>query len=156
MTRITVSRDIGADPAVVFAAVADIASLTEVSPDVLHIEFLTEQHSGVGTRFRETRRMGTKEMVTELEVTEYELNRRARLVTDMNGTVWDTTFTVDPLPQGARLTIAMDARAYKLLPRLLNPILKGMFRRGMNKHVQFLADYCERKAGNTAGVNEAS
>jgi len=39
-----------------------------------------------------------------------------------------------------------DASGHKLLPRLLNPLLKGMFRKGMAKHAERLAAYCERRA----------
>ena len=144
MTQVTVKRTIDAPPAVIFKTVSDIENLPNTSEDVLRIEFLTEQRSGVGTRFRETRRMKKdKEMVTELEVTEYDPAGRVRMVADSHGTVWDTLFTVSP---EGELTISMDCRAHKLLPRLLNPLFKGMFRRGMEKHLDALESYCQNLA----------
>lgn len=144
MTRITVSRTITASPEQVFRTVSDIDNLPNTSPDIQRIDFLTEKTSGVGTRFRETRAHKGKTMVTELEVTEYVANRRVRMVADSHGTVWDTIFVVQPTGERVELTIDMHARAHKLMPRLLNPLLKGMFRKGMEKHIDQLVAYCER------------
>lgn len=143
MTKVTVTQDIDAPVEVVFRTVTDIENLPNTNEAIVRIDFLSEKRSGVGTRFKETRKMGKKEHVTELEITEFEENRHARMVADSHGTVWDTVFTVQPRGDGAHLEIAMDARAHKLLPKILNPIFKGMFRKGMQKHVQALAEYCE-------------
>ncbi|MEL6906432.1 MAG: SRPBCC family protein [Planctomycetota bacterium] len=146
MTRIAVERAIDAPPEVVFAAVADIEHLPDVSEDVVGIEFLTEQRFGVGTRFRETRRMGKRTMDTDLEVTEYDPPHRVRMVTDSHGTVWDTVFRITETAGGAHLEIDMDARPHALLPRIMNPLMKPMFRRGMQKHIDTLAEHCARRA----------
>lgn len=142
MTRIKVARDIAAPPEVVFGAVADIERLPEVNEEVVRIEFLGEQRSGVGTRFRETRRMGKREMETELEVTEYEAPTRARMVTDSHGTVWDTVFRITPTEAGAHLEIDMDARPHKIMTRIMTPLMAPLFRRGMQKHIDVLAEHC--------------
>lgn len=91
--------------------------------------------------------MGKREMKTELDVTEYVENERIRMVADSHGTVWDTVFTVEPVDGKTRLRIAMDARPHKLLPKLLNPLMQGMFRKGMAKHLEVVAAWCETAAG---------
>lgn len=147
MTTVTVHRHIAADPYHVFAAATDIERFPDANPDVIKIEFVTEQHSGVGTRFRETRAMGKRSMVSELEVTEYDpAQRRVRMVTDLHGTVWDTVFEVAPAEGGSQITARMDCRAHKLLPKLMNPLMKGFFRKGMEKHMDAFAAWCERGA----------
>ena len=146
MTRVTVRASIDAPVEVVFAAVTDIENLPATNPDIAKIEFLGERRSGVGTRFRETRMMKGKPAVTDLEVTEFVENERARMVTDSHGTVWDTLFTVRATGGETELTIAMDARPHKLLPRVMVPIFKGMFRKGMVGHVEQVKAYCEEKA----------
>lgn len=146
MTRIQVSRDIAAPAEAVFRAVADVGNLPKTSDDVIAVRFLSDRTSGVGTRFVETRRMGKKEMETELEITEYTENQHARMVTDSHGTIWDTTFDVMPTPKGTSLDIVMDARPHTLLTKILTPIFKGMFRKGMVKHIDALAEYCEKEA----------
>ena len=142
-TTMTVTRTIDAPIETVFQSVSDIESFPDIQPEVLSIEFLTESRSGQGTRFRETRRHGKQEMVTELEVTEFVENERIRMVTDSHGTVWDTIFVVRPEGSGAELSITMDARPHKLLPKIMNPLLKGTFRKGIESYADLLRDHCE-------------
>ncbi|MEM9491714.1 MAG: SRPBCC family protein [Myxococcota bacterium] len=152
MTRITVQRTIAAPPETIFAAVSDVHTLPSRDPAVKRIEFLTETESGVGTRFRETRVHKGKEMVTELEVTEYSTNDRVRMVADSHGTVWDTTFEVKPAGDSAELIVTMDARAHKLMPRLLNPLLKGMFRKGLETYMDTVKTHCEKPQPQTSPI----
>lgn len=146
MTTITVRRAIDAPADQVFATASDIERFPDANPDVLAVEFVTEQRSGAGTRFRETRRHGNKQMVTELEVTEYDpAARRVRMVTDMGGTVWDTIFEVRETAAGSEVVATMDCRAHKLMAKLLNPLLQPLFRRGMERHFDAFQAYCERR-----------
>ena len=146
MTRVVVERAIDAPPEDVFRYVTDIERLPENNPDVVAVEFLTDSRSGVGTRFRETRRMGKREMVSEIEVTEYQANERARMVNDMNGTVWDTEFMVSPIDRGTLFRITMDARPYKLVTRIMVPIMKGFFAKGIEKYADDVRSGCEAAA----------
>jgi len=144
MTTTIVTRTLNAPADRVFAAVAEPEGLPAVIPDVVRIEFLTEQRSGAGTRFAETRLMNGKEAVTKLEITEHEAPRRVRFVADSHGTVWDTVFTVTPGDGGCELDLTMEARGHRLLPKLLNPLFKGLIRRGLEKHMDAVKAYCER------------
>ena len=146
MTRVAVRRSIEAPVETVFRAVSEIEHFPTIQPDVVAIEFLTGSRTGLGTRFRETRRQGKREMVTELEVTEHLDNERVRMVTDSHGTVWDTLFEVRPSGAHSELEITMDARPHKLLPRIMNPLMKGFFRKGMNTFIDLLRDHCEAQA----------
>lgn len=100
MSQTRISRTIDAPVDRVFRTVADVREFSAAVPDILGIEFLSETRSGVGTRFRETRRFGKREAATELEVTEYEMGQRVRIVSDAGGTVWDSLFTVRPADGG--------------------------------------------------------
>jgi len=143
MTRIVAKKLISASRDVVFDSVSNFAEMPNTIPDIVGVEFLTKQHSGVGTRFRETRRMGKREMVTELEVTEMEAPERIRIVTDSHGTVWDTVFSLEERGADCELCIDMDARPHALLQRFLTPLMKPLFRRGIKKHLSFLKRHCE-------------
>ena len=55
MAYITVFRKIDAPPETTFQTVAHIDKFSQALPHVVDYEFLTDQTSGVGTRFRETR-----------------------------------------------------------------------------------------------------
>ena len=139
----TVQRTIRAPAELVFRAVSDVRGLPGTVPAIVRVELLSERTSGVGTRFRETRRMKGKETTTELEIVEYVENRRVRMVADSHGTRWDSLFAVEPADGATRLTLTMEARARKLLPKLLNPLFKGLFRRGLGEHLDAVKRYCE-------------
>lgn len=146
MPRITVTRTINAPIDAVFGAVADIREFSKALPHVVNYEFLSQRHSGVGTRFRETRLMNGKEATTELEVTEHVENDRVRIVADSHGTIWDTTFTVASEDNNTVLTMTMDAKAYKLLSKLMNPLFKGMIKKAVERDMDFVKSYCEQSA----------
>ncbi len=143
MTTTTVTRVIDAPISNVFDAVAHIENFQKAVPQITRVEMLTDVTRGVGTRFRETRLMKGKENTTELEVTEYEPDQRVRLVTDTHGTVWDTVFTMADKGGKTELVMVMEARAHKLLPKIINPLIKGMIAREIEKDLDAVKAYCE-------------
>ena len=145
MTRTKISLTMEAAPEEVFSTVSDISNYTRAVPQLVRVEFLTEQKVGVGTRFRETRLMRGREATTELEVTEYVANERVRFVSDAGGTVWDTVFTVRPAGdgRGTRLDMVMDARPYRIMSRLIVPLMKGVVARAVGADMDALKAYLE-------------
>lgn len=143
MKTITVTRSIGASRDEVFATVADIKNYSRAVPHITHVEFLTEQQVGVGTRFRETRLMKGREHTTELEVTEYIENDRVRMVADAGGTVWDSTFTVREADGATVLQLRMEARAHKLMAKLFNRLIRGMVVKGVEADIDAVKQHCE-------------
>lgn len=71
-------------------------------------------------------------------------NDRIRLVSDSHGTVWDTVFTVKAEQRQTELTMVMDAKAYKLLPKLINPLIKGMVKKAIMQDMNAVKTYCEQ------------
>lgn len=128
-----------------FRTVAYVEGLPESNPDVLRVEFLGDQKTGVGTRFMETRRMGKRENQTELKITEWDEPRRVRMVTESGGTLWDTVFTIDAQGTACELTVDMQATPRKFAARLMLPLIRGMITKGMNKHIDDLVVFCEQQ-----------
>ena len=148
MGRATTSQTIHAPLTTVFDTVAHIENFSKAIPDIVNVEFLSDVRSGVGTHFRETRLMRGKEVSVELAVTEYVENDHIRIVSDTHGTVWDTVFTVEPAGGGGvELTLVLDANARKFLPRLMNPLIKGMIRKAMERDLDAVKAFCEEEAG---------
>lgn len=143
MSRVTSTRFINAPLDLVFKTVADIQNFSKAIPNIVDVEFLSDHKSGVGTCFRETREMNGREASTELEVTEYKENDHIRLVADSHGTVWDSVFRVEETADGTKLTLIMDANAYKLLPKLMNPIMKYFIKKELDKDMDAVKSYCE-------------
>jgi uncharacterized protein YndB with AHSA1/START domain len=146
MSRTTVVRTIDAPVERVFDTVAHVESFAKAVPHIVGTEFLSDVESGVGTRFRETRRMRGKETTTELEVTEYVENDRVRILADAGGTVWDTVFEVAAESDQVRLKVTMDAKAYQLMSKLVNPFIKGFVKRAIESDMDAVKIYCEEAA----------
>lgn len=145
MTRTQLSRSIDAPIGVVFSTVADISNFSAAVPHIEDVEFLSETRTGVGARFRETRLMGSRRATTELEVTEYVQDERVRFVSDAGGTVWDTTFSVEPERdgRGTRLLMVMEARPHKLLAKLTTPLMKRVIARAIAADLDAVKAYAE-------------
>ena len=138
MKPVQASRVLAATPSEVFAVLGNPDVAADVVPCVVLSERLPGPQEGAGMRFRETRTMGKREMTMELEVTESRPPSHLRIVCDEHGTVWDSAFALAEHPGGTELVITMDARAHKWLPKLLNPIMKPMFRKGLTQHLDAL------------------
>lgn len=147
MTRTEVSRTIAASSAVVFQAVSDVSNFAKAVPAIRRIEFLSEVRNGVGTRFRETRVMGKRNAVAEMEVVDYAEGERICLRSDEGGAVWDSTFTVAPVGNDrTRLDLVMTARPYRLLAKLFVPVARGMVAKAVASDMDALKAYCESSA----------
>ncbi len=144
MSWAEVTRNIAAPVERVFAVASDIEQFSKAVPHITHVEMLSEQHTGLGARFRETRLMKGREHTTELEVIEYLVNDRVRMVSDAGGTIWDTLFTVRPKGEGAELHVAMDARPHKLLARIVTPFIRGAVQKAIESDIDAIKAYCER------------
>ena len=146
MFRVICKQSINATREVVYDAITNIPNLPNTNPDIVKVEFISDQRSGAGTRFRETRKMGKRELVSELEIVEMTPPHTARFVTDTNGVVWDTLFTVEMIEGKPQLTIAMDAKPHRLGPKLMMPLMKPLFKKGIQKHLSSFKLYCENNS----------
>ena len=144
MKHISIVQNIAAPADLVFQTISDIRNFSKAIPHIVETEILSETASGAGVRFRETRLMNGKEATTELEITEYVQNERIRIVADTHGTVWDTLYTLRHNEGNTELTLTMEAKAYKFLPRLINPLIMGMVGKAVAKDMEFVKEYCEK------------
>ncbi len=148
MGRTTVTRTINASTERVFDTIAHIENYSKAVPEIVKVELLSETKRGAGTRFRETRKMGKREVASVLEVREYAPHQRVRMVSDQGGTVWDTVFSIEPSADNAvELKMVMDANAYKLMAKIFNPMIKGMIKKFIEKDMDAVKAYCEDSAG---------
>jgi len=145
MKPILISRTIAAPLRLVFQTVSDVSNFSDAVPHITHVEFLTDQQVGVGTRFRETRSMKGREHTVELEVAEYMDNDRVRMISDAGGTIWDTMFTVANGVDNTTLEMRMDIRPHKLLARLMTPLIRNMVVKGVESDMDAVKAYCESK-----------
>jgi carbon monoxide dehydrogenase subunit G len=148
MAWASAKRTIDAPAEEVFNTVAHIKEFRKALPHIIDVELLTDQQTGAGTRFRETRLMNGKKYVTELEVTEYQPHARVRMVTDTNGTIWDTLYTIDQRDGQTRLQLNMDAKAHKLIAKLVNHFIQGFVQHAIDRDMDLVKQYCEHEANH--------
>lgn len=144
MAVVTVTTPVAANADRVFHAISDVEHLPDTVPAIVSVEFLGERRTGVGTRFRETRRMGNQTHRTELEIVAFDPDARTlRMVSRTPGTLWDTTLAVHPTGSGSELVLRMAAESAGWR-RLLHVAMRGLYRRGLAAHVAAVKAWCER------------
>ena len=146
MPRGVVTRTIAAPIETVFGTVADISRFSRAIPQIVKVEFLWVVHSGVGTRFGETRLRRGMVVSPELVVTVGNEHDRVRLVADPHGTIWDSVFLVRRGQGGTVLTLTMDSRATGVIPRVLTFFIRGMVQKALEGDMDSVKAYCEREA----------
>lgn len=143
MSTITVTKTINAPIEFVFKTIADIRIFSKAVENIINVEFLTSQEYGVGTIFRETRKMNGREAVTELEVKALKENEHIRLLSDAGGTIWDSVFTVSDNKGRTELKLVMEAKPYKILAKLVTPFVKGIMKKALENDMQAVKKFCE-------------
>ena len=150
MKPIIATRTIRAPLELVFRTVSDIRNFSQAVPHITNVEFLSDQHHGAGTRFKETRTMKGREHTVELSVTEYVDNESVRMVSDAGGTIWDSLFEVSEQNDAVELKLQMDVRPYTLPARLMNFLIRGMVVKGVESDMDAVKEFCEA-GGSTTG-----
>lgn len=148
---VTAQREINATSDQVFQVISSPEGFQKAVDNIVKIEYLTEQQSGAGTRFRETRNMNGREAAVVLEIAECESPERVRMVSDEAGTIWDTAFSVSQNADQTVLQMAMEARPHHWLARLLTPALMPMISKAVEADLDHVKDYCEANRQATGG-----
>jgi uncharacterized protein YndB with AHSA1/START domain len=101
VTRIHVAADYDATPEAAWRAVEQVDSHIDWMADAEAIRFLTDQTSGVGTRFECVTKVGPVRLTDLMEITEWEPGRSMGV--RHTGVVTGTgRFTIEPLDGGRR------------------------------------------------------
>jgi uncharacterized membrane protein len=107
MARVETSIVIKAPVEKVFNYLDDPMSNPEWLPGMIDVKDVVQTPDKVGTHFRWTYKMAGMRFEGETTTTEYVANKR--IVTKSKGGISSTwTFTFDPHPEGAKLTVAVD------------------------------------------------
>ncbi|CAN5445557.1 hypothetical protein BH11PLA2_BH11PLA2_15400 [soil metagenome] len=131
--NMTVSKTIAAPVEKVFAAMADIPNAPSRIPAILKIEMLTPGPVGVGTMFKETRKMFGKEATETMEFTAFEPNQRYVLSADSCGGVhFDTEILFKTEGTGTRVEMNVNAEAKTFASRVMGTLM-GWMMKGMMK-----------------------
>ena len=140
---------IEAPPAEVTAAMTDLEGWPRWMQGLVRVEKLTEGPYGVGTRWRETRKMLGHEASEVFEVTGYDPPRRIGLFVDgTQGTTgkgaYRFVYTLEPAAGNAtRLVLDAEVDMPGVVARVMGFALKGMLRKGCERDTRALKAYLE-------------
>ncbi|MBT2438560.1 SRPBCC family protein [Streptomyces sp. ISL-36] len=120
---VVVERRIQASPGPVWETLTDLKDMERVLSGVSRVEVLTEGVFGVGTRWRETRKMLGKEATEEMTVTESEPPDRYVTVADSHGMRYVSEIALRPDGAGAT-TVRMTFSASPSAGRSMGPLAR--------------------------------
>ena len=133
---VVVERRIAAGQGPVWEALTDLGDMPRVLSGVTHVEVLTAGAFGVGTRWRETRRMFGKEATEEMWVTASEPPERYVVEAESHGTHYISEWQLradGPSATTVRMTFTGETSGG--VTGLLAKILGGVGARAVSKAV---------------------
>lgn len=143
--QVETTRQIDAPVETVFRTLSTPEEYTKAVPEICKLEFLSDQRSGPGTRFNETRMMCGKECANVLEIAEQKENESIRMVSEAGGAVWDTTFTVSERDGGTQMTMVMDAVPQNAAAKLMAPMFMGACASAVEGDMDAVKKFCEQQ-----------
>lgn len=99
--QVVVERRVAASPERVWQVLTDVGGAARTLSGVSAVEVLTPEPFGVGTRWRETRKMFGKQATEEMRVAECEPPFRYVATADSHGMHYVSEFRVAPDTEGA-------------------------------------------------------
>lgn len=131
-----VEQHVDADPSTVWTIVTDLDRFAEVA-DIVSIERLDGGDSfGVGTRWRETRRMFGRDATEEMWVTDFDPGRAYTTEANSHGAKYRSTITVAPAQQGSTLTMQFDGTGTNVLTKVFGATVGRLFEGSTRKALQ--------------------
>ncbi|MFE9019990.1 SRPBCC family protein [Streptomyces sp. NPDC007808] len=133
---VVVERRVAAGRGPVWEALTDIEGMERVLSGVSRVEVVTEGAFGVGTRWRETRRMFGKEATEEMWVTACEAPERYVVEAESHGTHYVSEWVVRADgPSATTIRMTFTAVAPGGVAGLLTRLLGGVGARAVSKAV---------------------
>lgn len=147
MSRVTIKKQIAASPEVVFARATDLARAPQIMSGIAALEVLTPGPVGVGTRFRETRRMFNREATEEMTITRFDAPSCYVVECVSCGCRHESVFHFAPHAVGCEVTMELSAEGLtpfaRFLGRLMGPVM-----------LKFCAQACETDLDDLKGALE--
>lgn len=104
----TASRDIQAEPDRVWKVLTDVESAPQALSNVSSVDKISDGPFRIGSRWHETRTIGGQNVSHEVEVTDVEALGKATLVARGEGAARTTTYRLEALHPGTRLTVHVE------------------------------------------------
>lgn len=145
-----ITHTLPAPPERVFEGLTNLDNAAAWMPDLVRIERLGGTGAGVGSRWRETRKMFGKEATEEFEVTTFEPPSRFGLRIDgSKGTSGSGIYTFDYRlsPDGGGTRVVLDASidGISRIREWITRLFAGMYRKMFRKDLVALAEHLRKQ-----------
>lgn len=147
--ELTVTKDIAAGTERVWQVVTDIDGSARTLSGVQQVERLDGGGPfGIGTKWRETRKMFGKEATEEMVVTDIDEGRSYTVHAESNGTIYTSVFTLEPVGEMTRLSMRFGGEPSgalgKVLANTLGRLFAGATRKMLQRDLDDIAAAAER------------
>ena len=148
MSDLSVSRHIDASPEQVWSVLTDLEGSVETITGITSIERLDAGGKfGVGTRWRETRKMFGKEATEEMEVSSLEPQRSYTTIADGHSVHYISTMSVEAAGDGTLLSMTFGAAPQggfaKFMAATVGRLMKGATRKMIVRDLEDIAKAVE-------------
>jgi carbon monoxide dehydrogenase subunit G len=144
MPGFTLSKQVAAPPATVFAVFSDLEHAAGRIQAISKLELVTPGPVGAGTRFRETRKMFGKDCTEEMQITAFEPGRGYEVSAHSCGAEFRTIFRFTPDGAGTRVDVEFQTLALSFFAKLMRPLswlTMGTIRKCVNQDLEDLKRY---------------
>ena len=148
--KFTIEETVKAPRAEVFAAATATEQMQHWMPNLVRVEKITEGPAGVGTRWREKRKMLGKEATEEFEVTAWEPPHRFALSVDgSKGSSgrgeYRFDYRLEEVEGGTRILSDAQIEMPGFFGRMMGRLFTGVIRKACRKDLVALKEHLERK-----------
>lgn len=147
MAHLTMTRHVNAPVERTFEVFTDLRGSPDRIPEIVSLEVLGEGEIGVGTRFRETRKMYGRNSTEEMEITSFEPGSSYAVECESCGAHFRTEFRFAPSAEGGTdVVLDMEIRPVSLFAKLMSPLsslMMGSMTSALGKDMDRLKDSVE-------------
>jgi hypothetical protein len=143
-----VGRQVGAPIEVVWSTIADVGAYPDRVRSYVAVDFLTTQTGGVDAAWRQTRTVFGREHAQVLRVVRWDPPSRLETVALESGARYRTSYQLEALGGGTRVTVRFEVVATNplgsLVQRLFGHRLMASTRAAMERDIEDLCAAAER------------
>ena len=155
-----VEQHVEATPATVWAIITDLDRYADVA-DIVALERLDDGAGfGVGTKWRETRRMFGREATEDMWVTEIDAGRKYVVEAESHGAHYRSVLEVSPEANGSRLSMQFDGVGTNVVTKVLGNTVGRLFegpnRKAMQADLAAIAAAAEADGAAAADVADVA
>lgn len=128
MSKLNVSHEVAADPSKVWAITVAIDDWVDVINAVESVERLDDGSGfGLGTKWRETRKMFGKSATEEMEVVEFVDGSHYKTFAESHGSKYHSEIRVTPNEKGCTLSMGFEGEAQSTMAKVMDATLGRLF-----------------------------